>query len=146
MVSRISQPRPQLAGDHPTILIVEDEQASRRALTLLLAVCGYRTCSFGSAEEALAGLAGGTMPRIALIDLDLPGMSGLDLIDRLERLDPKLRCVLVTATDEDSLRRRIGARNVSYLRKPVDFDALLGILSQRLPPMQAASTAAAYAS
>ena len=109
-------------------MIVEDEQTTRRAMSLLLATCGFRPQAFASAEEALRAIHEGESPRIALIDLDLPGMSGLDLIEKLEALDARVHPILVTATDEDTLYRRIAGRPISYLRKPVDFDTLLSLL------------------
>src|SRR3954471_10758494 len=68
----------------PAILIVEDDRISRKALALLLSRSGYGVEAVGSAEDALHladDLTGeGRMPRVALVDVDLPGMSGLDLI------------------------------------------------------------------
>jgi len=130
-VSQINQPRQQLSQDRLTIMIVEDEQTTRRALGLLLSTCGYRARSFGSAEEALGAIVDGERPRVALVDLDLPGMSGLDLINQLGSLDPAVQPILVTATDEDTLFSKLAGRPITYLRKPIDFEMLLGILAGR---------------
>jgi DNA-binding NtrC family response regulator len=114
------------------ILIVEDEQTARRTLGLLLSSCGFHPRAFPTAEQALAWLERGWRPAIALIDLDLPGMDGLELIDRMQNLSPLTRPILVTATDDQILSSRLRDRSLPYLRKPLDFDGLLYVLSH--PP------------
>jgi CheY-like chemotaxis protein len=115
-----------------TVWIVEDDPISRRVMSVLLAACGYRSLAFPTAEEAITAANEGRLPRFALVDLDLPGMSGLDFIARLEKLDPRVFPILVTATDEETLalRLRLHGRAVAYLRKPVDFDMLLKLLAE----------------
>jgi len=113
------------------ILIVEDETISRKALAWLLAANGYRPMAFETAEEALhAGIDGAS---VALLDVDLPGMSGLELADRLERLDPRVRVVLLTAVDGERIREFRRDHSVGYVRKPVNFPALLRMLSSGDP-------------
>jgi CheY-like chemotaxis protein len=113
------------------VLIVEDESMSRRALSLLMSNSGFTAAAFGSAEEALHWLEDGAHPRIALIDLNLPGMNGLDLIDRLRKLSPATFPVLITATDEQTLAGCLKQRPVTHLRKPLDFDLLLSTVSRQ---------------
>jgi two-component system C4-dicarboxylate transport response regulator DctD len=113
------------------VLIVEDERISRRALSSLLERCGFQPQPFRSAEEALGAVLSGTHPRFALVDLDLPGMDGLDLISRLESLDPSIFPILITATDQEILSAKLHERPVTYLRKPVNFDTLLNLLTER---------------
>lgn len=123
----------------PTVWIVEDEHISRRAMSVLLSACGYRTQAFPSAEDAIHAAEQGRLPRFALVDLDLPGMSGLDFIARLEKLDPKVFPILVTATDEETLASRLHLhhRAVAYLRKPVNFEMLLKLLAEHQPAQNA---------
>ena len=117
-----------------SVLIVEDERSARRALSLLLMASGYRPQAFGSAEEALAGLKMGDIPPLALVDLDLPGMNGLDLIRQLEKLNPSVHSILVTATDQETLAARLREHPVEYLRKPVNFDQLLDMMADQKHP------------
>jgi DNA-binding NtrC family response regulator len=130
MVSQVSSVSSVAHITPDEVLIVEDEQSSRRALSLLLCSCGFRPQTFRTAEEALLWLHGGGHPHTALIDLDLPGIDGIDLIGRLKTLSPMTRSVLVTATDELTLARRIAEHPIPYLRKPIDFQALLGLLNR----------------
>ena len=110
------------------VLIVEDERVARRALRALLNASGYATEAAESAEQALHLLQGGAGPRVALVDLNLPGMNGIDLIRRLEELDPSIRPVLRTAAGDEALAEALSQRAVPYVRKPLDFPRLLALL------------------
>ena len=93
-----------------------------------------RAIVLGTAEEALQLLKGTLHPRIALVDLNLPGMSGLDLIERLERLDPGVFAVLITAQGGERLVDSLRNRGVAYMQKPINFDHLLTMLAEGQPP------------
>jgi CheY-like chemotaxis protein len=114
----------------PTVLIVEDERVSRRALALLLAASGYRAAAYESAEAALAGVDGGPPPDVALVDVDLPGMSGLDFVSKLEERLPGTKAVLLTAAAGERNDRFRREHRGDYLRKPVDFPRLLMLLTR----------------
>jgi CheY-like chemotaxis protein len=121
---------PKDAVAHGVVLIVEDERVSRKALGTLLASSGYSTETVGSAEEALEIMNDGPTPEVALIDLDLPGMSGAELISKLARLQPSVKAILITAVDRDRLDPFLRRFGVTHLRKPLNFDCLLQVLSQ----------------
>ena len=76
----------------------------------------------------------GDIPPLALVDLDLPGMNGLDFITQLEKLDPSIHSILVTATDQETLAARLSEHPVEYLRKPVNFDQLLDMMADSKHP------------
>jgi CheY-like chemotaxis protein len=130
MVSQLTHDDYAPAVDPLSVLIVEDERTARRAMHALLSNCGYRPRAFGSAEDALSFLSSGSFPNIALIDLDLPGMNGLELIGRLKQLDPAIFPILITATDESSLAARLRGHSIAYMQKPLSFEKLLGMLAQ----------------
>ena len=117
-------------GKHTKVLIVEDDVVSRTALDMLLTASGYETTAVASAEEALRIAQSEAAPMVALVDVDLPGMSGLDLLDRLEDQRIDLPAVLVTATNRDTVGHWAD-RGVPHVRKPVDFRYLLSVLSER---------------
>ncbi len=123
---------PSLVENH--VLIVEDERVSRKALALLLTACGYQTVAAGSAEEALRLLALDDTVDIALLDVDLPGMSGLELAERLEVSRPGTFTVLITAAEGDRIRAFLRDHPVAYLRKPLDFHHLLDLLNNGHAP------------
>ena len=113
-----------------SVLIVEDERVARRALGCLLASSGYATQAAESAEEALdllhrrPGAA-----RVALVDLNLPGMNGVEFIRRLEQIDPSIQPVLMTAAGDEALAKALSERAVPYVRKPLDFLHLLTLIN-----------------
>ena len=125
---------PTLLGKDVLVLVIEDEKVSRIALGMLLALNGYTTETVGSAEEAVALLAVGQMPQLAVVDLDLPGMSGAEFVDYLEQAAPYVRAVIVSATSEDNLRDRMARHHVPFLRKPINFNDLLHVLDGPLKP------------
>jgi DNA-binding NtrC family response regulator len=107
------------------ILIVDDEPQILRILSVLLTERGYETATAESGEKALS-LQAGFRPKVALLDLSMPGMDGLETMKRLLAADPRLTCIMMTA--HGSIRSaveaiRIGAFN--YLPKPFDNDELL---------------------
>ncbi len=76
------------AGLEPTILVVDDERNIRRTMALVLSGEGYRVAEAESAEQALTLLESGQTPvDLAIIDIMLPGMNGLDLLARLRQDD-----------------------------------------------------------
>lgn len=120
----------------PRILLVEDNaddvELARRALRR----CGYpvdlRVASDGVvALELLAATDG--PPDLVLLDLNLPGLSGLDLLARL-RAAPATSLVpvvvLTTSLEAHDLREAYRRGANSYLRKPVDFDEFVGMVRE----------------
>ena len=117
------------------ILIVEDEAVARRALRTLLSASGFLTAAVGSAEEALNLVSQGCIPDIALVDLNLPGMNGIELINCLEEAHPGMRMLLVTAALPEYLQNLRDDRHIEYMRKPINIESLLDVLSRPgVPP------------
>ena len=126
-------------GRDAGVLIVEDERIARRALSSLLAASGFVTESAGSAEEALALLSRkGEPPKVILVDLNLPGMNGLDFIRRIGQQNPAVMTVLMTGAGEETLRAALDEYRhpVPCLRKPLDFNRLLSLICGAEPSPQ----------
>lgn len=109
----------------PTILLVDDDERFRRMLARALESRGWEVTAVASGEEALAH-AREDSPEHALVDLRMPGMSGLDVVDGLLGIDPATNIVLLTgygsiATAVEAVRR--GATD--YLTKPAEVDEIL---------------------
>ena len=109
------------------VLIVEDDPLSRRALQSLIAANGYACRAVPSAEDALNVLKTHEEPEIALIDIDLPGMSGLQLLQQLQKAHPRMPCSLMSANDHD-LSPPAGGRAVPFFPKPLNLNRLFGFL------------------
>ena len=95
-------------------------------------VAGYGSCAFCSAEEFL------TSPRLhdascLITDVQMPGMSGLELQDELAVRRPDMPVILITAFPEERIRKRAEAAGaVAFFSKPVDGHALIGCLDATL--------------
>ena len=102
------------------IWIVEDHAAFRRTLIRVLNAETDIQCSrdFDSCEKALAALTGGDLPDLVLLDVGLPGMSGLDGIRLIKERSPKTLVVILTVfEDDDKVFQAVCASAAGYLLK-----------------------------
>jgi two-component system response regulator RegA len=110
------------------ILVVDDDEIFRKRMSRALSERGLEVRSAANVDEALA-LAANEPPELAVVDLRMPGRSGLELVRALKELDPATRVLVLTgygsiATAVDAMR--LGATN--YLPKPADADDVLSAL------------------
>jgi two-component system response regulator FlrC len=108
------------------ILIVEDDPIARRALVSLFAAKGLATKAVPTAEDALIALDAPEIPQTVLIDIDLPGMNGLELLERIRGEHPEVSCSLMSANDYAATRDPRQA--VPFFPKPLDWKHLLSVL------------------
>ncbi len=112
-------------GSARVILVVEDDESMREAIEQLLNVAGYVTVVYGSAEAMLRDQSS-ERPLCVISDLNLPAMSGLDLLTELRSRIWQPPVIIITAYDSASTRQaaeRLGA--AAYLAKPFPSVALL---------------------
>jgi DNA-binding response OmpR family regulator len=108
----------------PVILVVEDEVALAEAIGLYLRRNAYDTVLAHSGEDALR-LAGLTSPDLAVVDVMLPGIDGLEVTRRLRTSSPATRVVMMTALDPRPWAASMAALRVSdCLLKPFDLARL----------------------
>ncbi|MBJ6800068.1 hybrid sensor histidine kinase/response regulator [Geomonas propionica] len=112
-----------VTGSGELILVVEDEEAVRSALTRTLVSAGYRAVAAGSGEEALALAKRSTGIAMALIDMILPGINGIECSQGLNALHPSLPVIFLTGYDNDMLAERGITANV--LHKPIQSTRLV---------------------
>jgi FixJ family two-component response regulator len=112
-------------GRRPLIAIVDDDGLFRRSLERLLKSSGFRVRTFRSAEAFLqGGDVDGTA--CAVLDIRLPGISGLDLQRQLNVREQSPSIVFVSAHDEPAVQARaLSAGAIAFLRKPFDDTALI---------------------
>ncbi|MCX7353553.1 MAG: response regulator [Alphaproteobacteria bacterium] len=113
-----------------TVYIVEDDHSMRGALALLLEGEGYRTEQYGSAEEFLSA-ADEPRTGCALVDVRLPGKSGLDLLRTLTEKAAPVQVVMISGHGDIPMAvsaMRAGA--LHFIEKPFEPAALVGIVSE----------------
>ena len=118
----------------PLISVVDDDESVRESLPDLLREFGYDVRAFASAEEFLKSdqLTGTTC---LITDVQMPGMSGIDLQARLKESGNHLPVIVITAFPDEAVRKRamqLGA--LSFLAKPLDDAALTDCLDRALQP------------
>ena len=125
---------PQTIEEHQPrsecVLIVEDEAPSRHFMALLLRARGIRSYEAASAEDAIHFLEEGKhpLPSHAVVDVDLPGMGGLDLVRRMAETVPQVQAVLVTGADSRLVEAFRLSYPVPYFPKPVDVEGFLSTM------------------
>lgn len=110
-------------GPLPRILVVDDEQGVRESMRLILRD-DYEVLLAGSGEEALQ-MAAESPPHAVLLDLVLPGIDGLETLERLRGSAPTTPVIMVTATR--TVKTAVAAIKLGaydYVQKPFDFDDL----------------------
>lgn len=108
----------------PVVCVVDDEESVRRALRRLLRSEGLEVRVFESAEEFL--MSERDQACILVLDIRMPGMSGLELRDRLAAEGSSLPVIFITAHDDDETRTAAFAGGATaFLVKPFEDDALL---------------------
>jgi two-component system response regulator RegA len=118
-----------------SMLVVDDNETLRRQLARSLERRGYCVRTAGNYDEAVE-LAREESPEMAVIDLRMPGRSGLELLQELRRIDEGTKVVMLTgfgsiATAVDAMR--LGAAN--YVSKPADADEILAAFARAEKPV-----------
>ncbi len=107
------------------ILIVDDEATIRRLLHQKLLKEGYRCDEAGSAEEAINWLRGNSA-EIVILDMQMPGKSGADLLSEIKASSPDTSVIVATAVDEGSVAIRCMKQGADdYIFKPFKLDEVM---------------------
>ncbi len=121
-----------MMGDRATIYVVDDDPSVRRALERLLHVRGYRVASFGSAEDFLAADLSEDVACLVL-DLNLPGLHGLELQNRLQQQGIVLPIIFITGHGNiPTAVRAVKSGAVSFLTKPFSQTELMAEIENGL--------------
>ena len=115
------------------VAVVDDEAPVRVALGRLLRLAGYQVAAFESGNAFLSSLAHG-VPACVLLDVNMPGLSGLQVQARLLADRVALPVVFITASDDPSVERlALEAGGLRVLHKPFGNDELLAAVRVALP-------------
>jgi FixJ family two-component response regulator len=107
--------------ERPVIAVVDDEESVCRALARLLSASNFDVKTFQSGNDFLDALAT-WQPDCIVLDHQMPGITGLDLLGELARSGSKSLVIMITGQDDTEIRTRCLAtgRCFAYLNKPID--------------------------
>ena len=112
------------------IYLVDDDVSVRESVGSLIRSAGFRAKTFASAQECLAGLQA-EVPSCLVLDVQLPGLSGLDLQQQLAKADVQIPIIFLTGHgDIPTTVRAIKAGALEFLTKPCDGEDLLNAIRQ----------------
>jgi FixJ family two-component response regulator len=116
----------------PVISIIDDDESVREATKCLVRSLGYVAAAFASAEEFLRSEH--VEDTACLItDVQMPGLNGLDLHERLVETGRGMPVIFITAFPEEKIRSRaLAAGACGFLKKPFDEQSLIGCLDRAL--------------
>jgi CheY-like chemotaxis protein len=116
-----------------TVLVIDDSPEVQRYLRFVLELDHYRVEVADDGQEGLARLRDGCAPAVVLLDMEMPGLNGLQTLQRLRELHPALKVIMCSAEDDPDIIRQatlLGAH--AYLVKPVQHLYLSAALEQCL--------------
>jgi FixJ family two-component response regulator len=121
----------KMAPSRPTIMVVDDDQAVRNSLKFSLEIDGFSVRAYPSGQELLNET---DMPDYGclVIDYNLPGLNGLDLLSKLRARHSNLPAILATTHVDANLRRRIAASGMVLVEKPFIGSALSDAINEAL--------------
>lgn len=118
------------------VAIVDDEEPVRKALRRLFLAAGIDVETFSSGDELLASVKI-HRPDCAVIDLHLPGSTGLEVQQRLVQAGLCVPTVIITGHDQSGVAERVMAAGAfAYLRKPLDAECLLAAVESAVREAQ----------
>lgn len=124
------------ASDSRSLLLVDDDRLVLATLAGGLADAGYRVRTAECVDDAEIALASGARPDLIILDVRMPGRSGLELAKRLRSLDHIPFMLLTAYSDQEIIEQAAECGALGYLVKPVD-------ITQLVPAIEAAMSRAA---
>jgi DNA-binding response OmpR family regulator len=107
-----------------TVLIVDDDGAIRKMLARLFGLEGFQVLSAQDGGEALECFKQ-HHPDLVLLDYNLPGQNGLEVLEALKEVDPKVKVLLMTGAEDDTLPARAAQGGANFLGKPLVVSDLM---------------------
>jgi FixJ family two-component response regulator len=116
----------------PWIAIVDDDPSVLKALTRALRVRAFQTRTYGSAKEFLTALSGG-MPNCLIVDLQMPEMTGLELLQHLTRNGIRIPTIVIPAHADMGFSERCRSAGAgAFLLKPLQNAALFAAIEEAI--------------
>ena len=119
-----------------TIYVVDDEPQVLRAATVLLQSYGFAVSGFQSAEEFLEGFDVDDLG-VLLLDVRLPGMSGVELAQMLSKERANLPIILMSGHENiENVTNELNDNCLAIVSKPFDVDELLDVINKVIPKFE----------
>jgi two-component system response regulator (stage 0 sporulation protein F) len=128
--------------DKAKILVIEDQEETRRVVTSYLSRKGYNAFSIPTAKGAVE-LVKKEHPDITLLDIVLADGSGLDILKQIKEFDKNIKVVMVTVLeDEDTIKQAKSLGADEYVTKPATVDYLNNIILEKISELNLHKTIA----
>jgi CheY-like chemotaxis protein len=116
------------------VLVVDDDPTVLEVERQLLESIGYTVIACGDPHDAIRVLEDGRSTISVLItDLTMPGLSGIELAERVRAIRPTLRVICCTGYGDEGTERQAAAAGLhAFVRKPIDLDALAAMLRKTI--------------
>ncbi len=110
---------------HIKVLVVDDDPSICKTVGLLLSDHGYNPRTFTDPDEAMAAAEKESF-QIALVDLRMPSMDGVEVVEKLKSIDERMSCIVMTAyPDLDSATETMRSGTCDYIAKPFKQEELV---------------------
>lgn len=125
-------------SDSSPILIVDDEEVVRVALTDILDLSGYATVTASNGADAITifeGIAQQPGTHIVILDLMMPGINGVETMRRLSALDPTVQVIIASGFDRSEVIHRFNAQDIDpsrihFLQKPYTIKSIVDVVER----------------
>jgi DNA-binding NtrC family response regulator len=115
---------------HIKVLVIDDDPSICKTVGLLLEDRGYNPRTFIDADKAIQA-AEEESYQVALVDLRMPAMDGVDVVERLKRIDERMSCIVMTAyPDLDSATETMRRGSCDYIAKPFKQEELVAAVDR----------------
>jgi DNA-binding response OmpR family regulator len=119
-------------GVQPRVLVVDDEPGIVAALREALAYWGYAVSTAQDGLQALDQVKA-AQPHVVILDINMPGMDGMDVLRHLRTFDPEVGVIMVSAQgDEETRQTALTLGAADYLRKPMRLEEVERSVARRL--------------
>ncbi|WP_298868781.1 response regulator [uncultured Gimesia sp.] len=127
----------------PTVIIVDDESAVRNALSLVVQAMNFQVKCFSSASEFLENIESNIIqgPACLITDLQMPEMSGIELLEQLNSLGKQFPVILTTGHGDDALKCKSEKLGATFLEKPFRPAKLQNMITTILNQVSSKTTA-----
>jgi two-component system response regulator HydG len=121
-----------MADEKVKIMVVDDEPSVLESFKMILKIKDYDVDTFGDGPSALTQLKPNQY-QVAFVDLKLPGMDGIQILQRIKEIDPNVEVAIVTAyATEASHANAITLGALEYLRKPFLMEEIYELVERGL--------------